>query len=66
MIKVRLRPIVSRINLPTVLKTTILPGDSIESIFFATQVGEIFCIRNGVIEIFLDIRPQILKLGTSS
>jgi hypothetical protein len=48
------------------LKTTLLPGDSIESLFIATQVGEIFCIRNGVIEIFLDIRPQILTLGTSS
>ncbi|EST10813.1 PQQ-dependent sugar dehydrogenase [Sporolactobacillus laevolacticus] len=65
-VKVSLRPIVSRINLPTVLKTTILPGDSTESLFIATQVGEIFCVRNGVIDIFLDIRSQILKLGTSS
>jgi hypothetical protein len=65
-VNVRLRPIVSKINLPTVLKTTILPGDSIESLFIATQVGEIFCVRNGVIDIFLDIRSQILKLGTSS
>ena len=65
-VKVSLRPIVNKINLPTVLKTTILPGDSIESLFIATQVGEIFYIRNGGIRTFLDIRPRIIKLGASS
>ncbi|PEE44892.1 PQQ-dependent sugar dehydrogenase [Bacillus pseudomycoides] len=64
-VKVSLRPIVSKINLPTVLKTTILPGDSIERLFIATQVGEIFYIGNGVIRTFLDIRPRIIKLGNS-
>ncbi|WP_342044527.1 PQQ-dependent sugar dehydrogenase [Bacillus sp. OTU530] len=64
-VKVSLRPIVNRINLPTVLKTTILPGDSIERLFIATQVGEIFYIGNGDIRTFLDIRPQIIKLGGS-
>ncbi len=64
-VKVGLRPIVSNLNLPTVLKTTILPGDSIESLFIATQIGEIFYIRNGVIRFFLDIRQSILKLGVS-
>ncbi|MEF2097050.1 PQQ-dependent sugar dehydrogenase [Bacillus sp. CFBP9009] len=64
-VKVGLRPIVSKINLPTVLKTTILPGDSIERLFIATQIGEIFYIGNGDIRTFLDIRPRILKLGAS-
>ena len=64
-VKVSLRPIVSKINLPTVLKTTILPGDSMERLFIATQVGEIFYIGNGVIRTFLDIRPRIIKLGVS-
>ncbi|RDW18870.1 PQQ-dependent sugar dehydrogenase [Oceanobacillus chungangensis] len=64
-VKVSLQPIVSKINLPTVLKTAILPGDSIERLFIATQVGEIFYIGNGTIRTFLDIRPQIIKLGTS-
>ena len=64
-VKVSLRPIVSKINLPTVLKTTILPGDSMERLFIATQVGEIFYIINGVVETFLDIRPRIIKLGVS-
>ncbi|MGE8205930.1 PQQ-dependent sugar dehydrogenase [Heyndrickxia sp. NPDC080065] len=64
-IKVNLRPIVSKVNLPTVLKTTILPGDSIERLFIATQVGEIFYIGNGGLRTFLDIRPRIIKLGTS-
>lgn len=65
-VKVSLRPIVSRINLPTILKTTFLPGDSIESLIIATQVGEIFYIRNGAIGTFLDIRQRILKLGAAS
>lgn len=52
--------------MPTVLKTAILPGDSMESLFIATQVGEVFCIRNGVIRTFLDISPRIIKLGVSS
>lgn len=65
-VKVSLRPMVSKINLPTVLKTTILPGDSIERLFIATQVGEIFYIGNGMLRTFLDIRPRIIKLGASS
>ena len=64
-VKVSLRPIASKINLPTVLKTAILPGDSMERLFIATQVGEIFYIENGVIKTFLDIRPRIIKLGFS-
>ncbi len=64
--KVRLQPIVSRINLPSVLKTTILPGDSIERLFIATQTGEIFYIGNGDIRTFLNIRSWIIKLGESS
>lgn len=64
-VKVSLRPLVGKINLPTVLKTAILPGDSIQRLFIATQVGEIFYMGDGVIETFLDIRPQIIKLGIS-
>lgn len=47
------------------MKTAILPGDSIERLFIATQVGEIFYIGDGVIRTFLDIRPRIIKLGDS-
>lgn len=65
-VKVGLLPMVTRINLPTVLKTAILPGDSTERLFIATQVGEIFYIGNGVIRTFLDIRPRIIKLGVST
>lgn len=65
-VKVNLRPIVSKLNLPTVLKTTILPGDSIERLFIATQVGEIFYTGNSSLGTFLDIRPRIIKLGVSS
>jgi len=52
--------------MPTVLKTAVLPSDSVESLFVATQVGEIFSIRDGVIRTFLDITPRILKLGVST
>lgn len=62
-VKVSLRPIVRKINLPTVIKTAIPPGDSIERLFIATQAGEIFYIGNGGIRTFLDIRPRIIKLG---
>lgn len=64
-VKVNLQPIVSKLNLPTVMKTAIFPGESMERLFIATQVGEIFYIRNGSLRTFLDIRPRILKLGFS-
>ena len=64
-VKVRLLPIVSKVNLPTVLRTAILPGDSKETLFIATQVGEIFYIIDGSVMTFLDIRSQIIKLGAS-
>ncbi|MDF9556834.1 PQQ-dependent sugar dehydrogenase [Bacillus tropicus] len=63
-VKVRLRPIVHHINLPTVIKTAILPGESAERLFITTQLGEIFYIGDGVIKTFLNIRPRIIKLGT--
>lgn len=47
------------------MKTTILPGDSIERLFIATQVGEIFYIGNGDVRTFLDIRHRVIKLGSS-
>lgn len=64
-VKVKLQPIVRNLNLPTVLKTAIPPGDSSERLFIATQVGEIFYIVDGMIGVFLDIRPRIIKLGFS-
>lgn len=66
MVKVRLRPIVGNINLPTVLKTAILPNDSAERLFIATQTGTIYYMGNGTVETLLDIRPRILQLGGSS
>ena len=65
-IKVNLRPIVSKINLPTVIKTAVLPGEKFERLFIATQIGEIYYIgNNGQLEKFLDIKDKILKLGAS-
>jgi hypothetical protein len=64
-VNVSLRPIVSNINLTTVIKTAVLPGDTMESIFVATQVGEIFYIRNRIARLFLDIRQRIIELGAN-
>nr|WP_312579266.1 PQQ-dependent sugar dehydrogenase [Sedimentibacter sp.] len=64
-VNVSLRPIVRNLNLPTVIKTATLPGDSTESLFIATQIGEIFYIRNGIINLFLDIRQRIIELGSN-
>ena len=63
-ISVGLRQIVNNINLPTVLKTAILPGESVERLFIATQVGEILYIRDGVVESFLDITHRISGIFT--
>ncbi|MGG4411383.1 PQQ-dependent sugar dehydrogenase [Niallia taxi] len=63
-VNVGLRPIVSRINLPTVLKTAVLPGDSVERLFIATQVGGIFYVGEEEIRTFLDISQQVIKLGS--
>jgi len=63
-IRVNLRPIVNYINLPTVLKTAVVPGESIERLFIATQVGEVFIIKEGMLEKFLDISSQVINLGS--
>ena len=62
-VKVSLRPIVHNVNLPTVLKTTILPGESTERLFIATQLGD-FLHRGRSYKDILDIRHLIIKLGT--
>lgn len=65
MVRVNLQALVNNINLPTVIKTAILPGKSTESLFIATQVGEIFYLAENNIRIFLDIRPQVIRLGAN-
>jgi hypothetical protein len=64
-VKVRLQPLVSNLNLPTVIKTAVPPGDPVEKLFIATQVGEIFHFANGAVEMFLDIRDRIIELGAN-
>lgn len=65
-VKVKLQPLVTNLNLPTVIKTAILPGESFERLFIATQVGEIYYLGDGVVEKFLDIRNRVIKLGTAN
>ena len=42
-----------------------LPGDPIERVFVATQVGEILYLDRGVAKEFLDIKSQVIALGTN-
>lgn len=65
-VRVHLQPIAERINMPTVMKTAIPPGDSTERIFIATQVGEIFVQSGNAFNLFLDIRPLVLTLGLTA
>lgn len=62
---VGLRPVVNNLNLPTVIKTVIFPGEQEESLVIATQTGEILYIRNNSVETLLDISGVIVQLGTN-
>lgn len=64
-VSVGLRPLVNNLNLPTVIKTATLPGDVTESLFIATQTGEIYYVRDGVLGTFLNISHLIIRLGAS-
>jgi hypothetical protein len=64
-LRVNLRPIISGLNLPTAIKTTIMPNDNKETLFVATQVGEIFYLKDNKVELFLDLRPHVIKLGSN-
>lgn len=62
-VSVNLQPLINNLNLPTVIKTAILPNETQERLFVATQVGEIFYLGDGVVELFLDIRDRVIELG---
>ena len=64
-LRVNLKPIISGLNLPTAIKTTIMPNDNKETLFVATQVGEIFYLKDNKVELFLDLRPHVIKLGSN-
>lgn len=64
-ITVRLQPLVTGIDLPTVLKTALLPGGSAERLLIATQPGVIYIVGDGMIGTFLDIRQRVISLGGS-
>lgn len=65
-VTVKLQPLIHNINLTTVIKTVILPGEQTERVMIATQLGEIYSLKGNLIELFLDIQPLILTLGASS
>ena len=64
-ISVGLQPLVYNLNLTTVIKTVIFPGEQEESLVIATQVGEIFYTRNNTLELLLDISSDVIRLGTN-
>lgn len=65
-VNVNLRPVMINLNMPTVIKTTYLPNDREETLFVATQVGEIFYLIDGEVSLFLDIGDDVIELGTGS
>lgn len=62
-IPVALRAIVDNLDLPTVIKTAILPGDNVERLFIATQTGEIFFTGDQYLESFINLQDSVLALG---
>jgi hypothetical protein len=64
-IRVGLQPLVANLNLPTVIKTTVFPGEEDESLVIATQVGEIFYIGDNAIETLLDMTSNVIELGSN-
>ena len=44
-VQVGIKSIINNINLPIVIKTAKVPGDDYESLFVATQIGEILKIN---------------------
>lgn len=64
-LSVGLQPLVSNLNLPTVIKTATFPGEEEESLVIATQVGEVFYTRNNTLELLLDIGESVIELGTN-
>ena len=64
-VKVSLLPIANGINLPTVIKTVVAYGEKIESIFAATQTGEIYKFTNQTKEKYIDISEKIIQLGSN-
>jgi len=65
-VSVQLRKIIDLIDLPISIRSATLPGDDVESLFIAVQTGKILCIRKGELKVFLDIQPNILKLGINN
>ena len=65
-INVKLQTIVSNTNLPTVIKTAVLPGEAKETLFFATLKGEIYYVNGSRVEKLLDISSRILQLGANN
>ena len=59
-VNVSLKPVMIGIDLPTVIKTAVIPGDDKESLFVATQPGIILIRRMGSTITFLDITNKVL------
>jgi len=66
-IQVKLKVVLDKINVPTVIKSAVIPGDTEESLFILTQPGEIWLIREDKPQLILDISAKnggdVLKLG---
>ncbi len=62
-VTVELKKIVDNIDLPIAITFATLPGDRKETMFVATQVGEIIAIQGNKARVFLNIKDRVIKLG---
>ena len=62
-VRVELKKIIDKIDLPISIRFATLPSENTETMFVATQVGEIIAINNNKARVFLDIRDRVIKLG---
>jgi hypothetical protein len=66
-VNVQLKLVLDGINLPTVIKSAVLPEDTEESLFVTTQPGEIWVVNQGkarkILDISFNTTGDVLKLG---
>jgi hypothetical protein len=62
-VSVELKKIVDKIDLPISIRFATLPGEEKETMFVATQTGEVLTVTDGKSKVFLDIKNQVLVSG---
>jgi hypothetical protein len=64
-VQVKLKKIIDKINLPISIRFATLPREDKETMFIATQVGEIIAINGNKARLFVDLKTNVLTLGSN-